>query len=99
MFEKILKTAHDSGGEVLVQIKNHGCEQFKGRVQELNSDCFTLFHSGPEGGVLWAFKREDIAFCGLIVELPQQLGGMSINDRPSSELYPQFNEGENKHYF
>ena len=73
MFDKILESAHGSGGDVLVQIKNHCCEQYRGRVQDLDAEYFTLFHSGPGGGVLWAFKREDIAFCGLIVEFPSAL--------------------------
>lgn len=71
MFDHILKTAHESGGEVLVQLKSNCCEQYKGRILNLDSKHFTLFHSGPGGGVLWAFKRKDVAYCGLVVELPE----------------------------
>ncbi|MEM0952475.1 MAG: hypothetical protein AAGI66_10105 [Cyanobacteria bacterium P01_H01_bin.74] len=70
MFDKILKTAHETGAEVMVQLKDFCYDQYKGRILEVSPDYFSLFHSGPGGGVHWAFKREDIAFIGLIVELP-----------------------------
>jgi len=71
MFNKILQTAHETGAEILLQLKDFCCEQYKGRVLELDEEYFSLFHSGPGGGVHWVFKRADIAFVGLIVELPE----------------------------
>ncbi len=83
MFDHILRTAHESGGEVLVQLKSNCCEQYKGRILNLDSKHFTLFHSGPGGGVLWAFKRKDIAYCGLVVELPALQDTKNPPERPS----------------
>lgn len=73
MFNKILDTAHQSGAEVLVHLKDFCCEPFKGRVLEMDQEYFSLFHSGPGGGVHWAFKLEDVAFCGLVLELPDPI--------------------------
>lgn len=70
MFEHTLKAAHESGAEVIVQFKHHCCDQYKGRILELTKDTFNLFHSGPSGGMLWTFQMSDIAFCGLVLELP-----------------------------
>lgn len=69
MFERILKQAYETGGEVIVDLKYCG-DLFQGRVYDLESDAFTLYHSGPQGGVLWAFKLEDVAYCGLRVAPP-----------------------------
>ncbi|WP_373533410.1 hypothetical protein [Vampirovibrio sp.] len=70
MFEPTLKSAYESGAEVIVQLKHYCCEQYKGRILELSDNTFNLFHSGPDGGMLWTFQLKDIAFCGLVVELP-----------------------------
>ncbi len=86
MFSQILQAAHDSGGEILVQIKGNPCEQYRGRIQDLTDQFFTLFHSGMAGGVLWAFKQEDIAFCGLVVNPPADLPlGFVPEDLPSDK--------------
>lgn len=87
LFNHILKTAHESGGEILVQLKEYCCDPYKGRVLDLSDDMFSLFHSGPGGGVLWAFRREDIAFCGLVVELPTPL--TTLEAPPANEATPK----------
>jgi hypothetical protein len=69
-FDPLLKTAHDNGAEIMVQLKDFCGDPYKGKVLELFDDTFTLFHSGISGGVLWSFSKADVAFCGLIVELP-----------------------------
>ncbi len=74
MFERVLKTAFESGGDVLVQLQS---ERYKGRVLELSDEYFTLFHSGTGGGVLWVFRLADIAYCGLVVELPSDVARLS----------------------
>ncbi len=70
MFDKILETAHNTGTEIIVQVKDVCCDRYRGRVLELTEDYFSLFNSGTNGGVHWAFKRESIAFIGLVVKLP-----------------------------
>jgi|GEM_PF-2010170 len=73
MFDSILETALDQGSEVIIRIKSHACDSYIGKIQSLDTEYFTLFHSGDEGGILWAFKRDDIAFMGLVVEVPEEL--------------------------
>jgi hypothetical protein len=69
-FDPLLKTAHDNGAEIMIQLKDFCGDPYKGKILELSEDAFTLFHSGSGGGVLWSFSKADVAFCGLIVELP-----------------------------
>lgn len=69
-FDLLLKTAHENGAEIMVQLKNYCGDPYKGKVLELFEETFTLFHSGVSGGVLWSFSKADVAFCGLIVALP-----------------------------
>lgn len=69
-FDPLLKTAHDTGAEVMIQLRELCCDPFKGKITALNPDDFTLFHSGTDGGVLWSFLKKDVAFCGLLVERP-----------------------------
>lgn len=85
MFDKILKTALDSGGEVFVETKYY-CDGVKGRVLDFDGAQFTIFHNGPGGGMLWAFRVEDIAYCGLVIELPTSLSELSepIGDEKNS---------------
>lgn len=71
MFEPILKSAYESGAEIIVQLKHYCCEQYQGRILELSDNTFNLFHSGPGGGMLWTFLIKDIAFCGVVVDLPR----------------------------
>lgn len=86
MFGKILETAYESGAEVIVQLKEFCCDQYKGRVLDLNNEFFSIFHSGSGGGVHWAFKRDDIAFIGLVVELPDL--NQTDNNRADACLEP-----------
>ncbi|WP_373531919.1 hypothetical protein [Vampirovibrio sp.] len=69
-FDPLLKTAYDNGAEIMIQLKDFCGNPYQGKVLALNEDAFTLFHSGLGGGVLWSFAKADVAFCGLIVELP-----------------------------
>lgn len=70
MLKTLLANAHHSGSEVLITLKTPPQDQFKGRIFELTDTALTLFHSGTGGGVLWAFELQDIAYGGLVVELP-----------------------------
>jgi hypothetical protein len=87
MFNRILETAFDQGSEVILKIKSHSCDSYIGKIQSLDIEFLTLFHSGEEGGILWAFKREDIAFCGLVVELPEQLKEIDVLIQQSASQY------------
>ncbi|MEB3245812.1 MAG: hypothetical protein VKJ06_07505 [Vampirovibrionales bacterium] len=70
MFDKLLKNALDTGAEVIVETRFCG-DALRGRVLDFDGEGFTIFHSGTGGGVLWAFKLADVAYCGLIVERPE----------------------------
>jgi hypothetical protein len=85
MFEKFLKTAFDSGSDAFVFI-NGFAHPLRGRVQDLEEDYFTFFQSGRSNGtVLWAFRKEDILSCGLIVGPPSAGDGSECN-------LPEFSE-------
>jgi hypothetical protein len=77
MFQSLLKSARDSGSEVIVSFRIPCSDSFQGKIMDVHDDHFTLFHSGHGGGVLWTFAIADIAHCGLILDLP-----------PISELEP-----------
>ena len=69
MFEMLLKSAFEAGGEVFVYM--HGfTNPLRGRVQDLNNEFFTFFQSGKQGNVLWAFRISDMISCGLLVGPP-----------------------------
>lgn len=72
MFDSQLQSALDTGAEILVQLRSTGgCnEPYQGRILAITPETFNLYHSGPHGGVLWTFCKQDIAYCGLIVEAP-----------------------------
>lgn len=70
MYQPVLQNAYQNGGEVIVQLKMYCGEQYKGQILDLAAETFNLFHSGPNGGMLWTFKYEDIAFCGQVIEMP-----------------------------
>lgn len=70
-FDPLLKTAHDTGAEIMIQLRKNCCDPYKGKITSLNAHDFTLFHSGTDGGVLWSFLKKDVAFCGLLVERPE----------------------------
>ena len=82
-FDPLLKTAHDNGAEIMIQLKEFCCDPYKGKILELHNDSFTLFHSGPGGGVLWSFSKTDVAFCGLVVELPENALAETPSLKPS----------------
>lgn len=91
MFERILQAAFDSGSEVIIQIKDFCCDSYQGRIQNLTDDgYFSLFHSGPKGGVLWTFKIADIAFCGQVIEIPSGIPRLESANMPlPQEFKPQ----------
>jgi hypothetical protein len=70
MFQSLLKSARDSGNEVIVSFRIPCSDSFPGKIMDVHDDHFTLFHSGHGGGVLWTFAIADIAHCGLILDLP-----------------------------
>ena len=75
LMQRLLETAYQTGEDVVVQLKQANGETYRGRVQDLDDEGFTLFHSGRQGGILWAFARADVATVGLLVGVPQVLTG------------------------
>ncbi len=89
MFDKILKTAQETGADVIMLLKNLYYDQYKGKIIDVDQEYFSLFHSGPGGGVHWVFKRNDIASIGLVVSLPdlkQVDGNQTTQNLIASEL-------------
>lgn len=85
MFEKLLKSAFDSGGEVFVYMNGFG-NPLRGRVQDIEGEYFTLFQNGRFGTILWAFRLADVLSCGLLVGPP-----ISAEEAPvagASEILP-----------
>jgi hypothetical protein len=76
MFDRILRTAMESGGEVIVETK-YACDGLKGKVLDFDGTHFTLFHNGTGGGMLWVVRVEDIACCGLVVDVPSALSELA----------------------
>lgn len=72
MFHKLLKASQETGCELLLALRD-ASEYYRGRVLELEEGAFTLFHSGPGGGMLWAFQIADVSHCGLILDPPSDL--------------------------
>lgn len=90
MFERLLQSAFDGGGEVFVYMKGFN-SPLRGRIQELENGFFTLFQDGRLGTVLWAFRLKDILSCGLLV-------GPPVHDNAEEEgVYDEvpFNESDN----
>jgi hypothetical protein len=87
MFDRMIQSSWETGGEIMVQLKTHPDDRFKGKVLEIDAEFFTLFHSGDGCGVHWAFKREDVAFCGLVVALPSD-GASGEHDPLGARLHP-----------
>ncbi len=79
MFNRMLQAAYDSGQEVIIQLKFNACERRRGKVLDLDNECFTLFHNGSDGGIHWIFRQEDLLCCGLIVDLPDVTSTTSGN--------------------
>lgn len=72
MFYQLLKQAYESGNDVVLDHQHYG-NMLRGRVYDLDDTHFTLFNSGAQGGILWAFRLEDIQYVGLVVDLPTSL--------------------------
>jgi hypothetical protein len=87
MFDVMLKTAFENGNELIVQMKGCGPDPFKGKILDLNANFFTLFHSANDGGVLWAFKQEDIGCIGLLVETPLGLNDLDLDSETRSPRF------------
>lgn len=100
MFNELLQTAYDTGGDVMVQLRESCCsEQYRGRVVALDEGYFSLLHSGPRGGVRWAFRREDIAFCGLVLAVPNPFSDSEEDGGAPEEGSHQYEprEGDEKY--
>lgn len=95
MFDQLLASAFDSGGEVFVYMKGFN-SPLRGRIQDINGEFFTLFQNGKFGTILWAFRFSDIISCGLLVGPP--IGDMAEvgaeSEAQASEL-PYHNESDN----
>lgn len=92
MFETLLKSAYEAGGEVFV-FMNGFANPLRGRVQDISSDYFTFFQSGKQGTVLWAFRMSDVISCGLLVGLPGEGSEIVARDAQQAEGVP-FNESD-----
>jgi hypothetical protein len=71
--QQLLETALNTGQDVVVQLKQAQGETYRGRIQSLDTEGFTLFHSGSRGGVLWAFTTDDVATVGLLIDAHSEL--------------------------
>jgi hypothetical protein len=85
MFDRLLKTALDTGAEVIVETK-YECNGVKGRVLDFDGQHFSIFHSGTDGGMLWVFRLVDVAYCGLVLELPSSLSELALPETLSGNL-------------
>jgi hypothetical protein len=83
MFEKLLKSAFDSGGDVFVYMSGFN-SPLRGRVQDMDDAFFTLFQNGKFGTILWAFRLSDVLSCGLMV-------GPPVNEEEVSFSEPEEN--------
>lgn len=79
MFEKLLNSAFDAGGEVFVYM-NGFSSPLRGRVQDIEGDFFTLFQNGKFGTILWAFRLSDVLSCGLLVGPPVDESSLLAHD-------------------
>jgi hypothetical protein len=70
--ETLITAACQAGSDVVIQLKQAKGDTYQGRIQSVTATGFTLFHSGPKGGILWAFRYTDVATCGLLVDMPPQ---------------------------
>lgn len=82
MFKQQLQTAHISGGELIVTIRTQPSSRYQGKIMEVRDGFFTLFHSGSGGGVLWTFRINDIASCGLLIEVPELQDDGNMRPQP-----------------
>jgi len=93
MFEKMLKSAFDDGGEVFVFIKGFN-NPLRGRIQDMDGDYFSFFQNGKNGTILWAFRKKDVLSCGLLVGPPtHEAFETSESSLGTDELY--MNESDN----
>ncbi|WP_373531602.1 hypothetical protein [Vampirovibrio sp.] len=94
MFEMLLKSAFESGGDVFVFM--HGFSSpLRGRVQDLNDEFFTFFQTGKQGNVLWAFRISDMISCGLLVGPPLDEQALRSPAAPTAMLEGlPFNDSE-----
>jgi len=93
MFEKLLKSAFDSGGEVFVFVKGFS-NPLRGRVQDIEGSYFSFFQNGKNGTVLWAFRMKDVISCGLLVGPPAHEDLVLVDDEVDSDgIY--LNESDN----
>jgi len=92
MFEKLLKSAFDSGGEVFVYINGFN-NPLRGRIQDIDGEFFTFFQSGKNGTILWAFRMSDVLSCGLLVGPPIQEAAIADESVEAEEI--SYNESDN----
>lgn len=79
MFEQLLRSAFDGGGDVFVYM-NGFKSPLRGRIQDIGPEYFTLFQSGKFGTVLWAFRLSDVLSCGLLVGPPIESDALCFAD-------------------
>jgi hypothetical protein len=84
MFEKLLQSAFDSGADVFVYMNGFN-NPLRGRVQDIDSEYFTLFQSGKSGTILWAFRMADVLSCGLLVGPPIEKAVLNDTVEESAE--------------
>lgn len=85
MFETLLQSAFDSGGEVFVYM-NGFSSPLRGRVQDFSNDYFTFFQGGKQGNVLWAFRMSDVISCGLLVGPPGESSEAVVRSLGSEDV-------------
>lgn len=91
MFETLLNSAFESGGEVFVYM-NGFSSPLRGRVQDFSNDYFTFFQTGKQGNVLWAFRMSDVISCGLLVGPPGEASESLVPEAQAEDI--TYNESD-----
>ncbi len=86
MFDKLLQSAFNTGGEVFVYLSGFS-SPFRGRITDINDECFSLFQNGRYGTVIWAFRKVDLISCGLLVGPPSEEGNVEALEQNLPSLF------------
>jgi hypothetical protein len=69
MIRKALNSAFETGSDVLIFLRGFP-EAFKGRVQDIDDEYFSLLQSSKSSSVLLVFQLKDVLSCGLLLAPP-----------------------------
>lgn len=69
MIKKVLSSAFETSSDVLIFLRGFP-EAFKGRVQDIDDEYFSLLQSSKSSSVLLVFQLKDVLSCGLMLAPP-----------------------------